>query len=144
MWQRSPYQDVYSSLPQPEQSGWKKNGDDYIIDWEATEVMDKIKGTIHFLTKGCSYKKGCRTNNCGCKRKSSHCGPGCVCQGCVNLPQAQLLQQDDLGLENSSSGDDSSDADNNSSGEELEMEVVTDDFFLTKQLYYSKDVLTTL
>ena len=47
MWQRSPYSDVYSSLPQPEQSGWKK---DYTIDWEATEVIDKIKEMIYFLT----------------------------------------------------------------------------------------------
>ena len=131
MWQRSPHQDVYSTLPEPEQSGWKKNGNNYTIDWEATEVMEKIKGTIHFLTKGCSCKKGCKTNNCGCKRKSSHCGPGCVCQGCMNLPQEQSLQQDDLGLESSSSSsssNDASDANNNSSGEELEMEVVTDEF----------------
>ena len=81
---------VYSSLPQPEQSGWMKDCDNYAIDWEAAEVMEKIKGTIHFLTKGCSCKKGCKTNNCGCKRRSSHCGPGCACQECTNLPLAQL------------------------------------------------------
>ena len=128
MWQRSVHRDVYSSLPQPEQSGWMKDGNNYAIDWEAAEVMEKIKGTIHFLTKGCSCKKGCKTNNCGCKRRSSHCGPGCACQGCTNLPLAQLQHP---GLESSSDSDndnDVSDTDSGSSGEELEMEVVTDEF----------------
>jgi len=48
----------------------------------------------------------------------------------MNLPQAQSLQQDGLGLESSSSSssDDASDANNDSSGEELEMEIVTDEF----------------
>ena len=108
-----------------------KEGDKYAIEWEAAEVMEKIKGTIQFLTKGCSCKKGCRTNNCGCRRRSSHCGPGCACQGCTNLPVAQLHQQDDPGLESSSSSssdNDVSDTNNGSSGEELEMEVVTDEF----------------
>ena len=91
--------------------------------------MEKINGTIHFLTKGCSCKKGCRTNNCSCKRRSSHCGPGCACQGCTNLPLAQLQQEDDPGLESSSSSEnDTSDIDNGSSDEELEMEIVTDEF----------------
>ena len=88
MWQSSIYRDIYSSLPQSEQSGWMKEGDKYAIEWEAAEVMEKIKGTIQFLTKGCSCKKGYRTNNCGCRRRSSHCGPGCACQGCTNLPVA--------------------------------------------------------
>ena len=34
MWQRSICRDVYSTLPQPEQSGWIKDGIDYAIDWE--------------------------------------------------------------------------------------------------------------
>jgi len=54
MWQMSFTQDVYSSLPPPEQSGWIKDDEKYSIDWEATEVLEKIKGTIHFLTRGCS------------------------------------------------------------------------------------------
>ena len=76
MWQISTYPDVYSSLPAPEQSGWIKDGYNYIIDWEAADVMEKIKGTIKFLTKGCSCKKGCATNNCGCRKRSNYCGPG--------------------------------------------------------------------
>ena len=76
------------------------------------------------------YKKGCKRNNCGCKQRSSHCGPGCGCQGCTNLPLAQSQQQDDLGLESSSSdsNNDNDMSDTDSSGEELEMEVVTDEF----------------
>jgi len=46
MWQQLNSADLYSSLPPPEQSGWKKNGDDYTIDWEAADVMEEIEETI--------------------------------------------------------------------------------------------------
>ena len=128
MWQNTIHQDMYSSLLQPEQSGWIKDGDHYAIDWEATEVMERIKGTISFLTKGCSCKKGCRTNNCGCKRRSGHCGPGYTCIGCTNLPVAQPKHQDDPDCSSSSSDDDDlTDHDNSTSGEDIETEIVTDD-----------------
>jgi len=48
MWQNATHQDIYSSLLPPEQSGWTRDGDHYAIDWEATEVMEKIKGIISF------------------------------------------------------------------------------------------------
>jgi len=119
---------MYSSLLQPEQSGWIKDGDHYAIDWEVTEVMERIKGTISFLTKGCSCKKGCRTNNCGCKHRSGHCGPGCTCVGCTNLPVAQPKHQDDPDCGSSSSDDDDlTDHDSSTSGEDIETEIVTDD-----------------
>ena len=87
MWQNSHLPDMYSSLPHPENCGWTHNNDgSFNIDWEAPEIIEKVKDTIEFLTKGCTCKKGCRTNNCGCKKKYRHCGPGCECQGCTNLP----------------------------------------------------------
>ena len=51
-------------------------------------MMDRIKTTVDFLTKGCKCKKGCgEKSGCGCvRKKKSYCGPGCECQGCVNLP----------------------------------------------------------
>jgi len=94
MWQMSFTQDVYSSLPPPEQSGWIKDDKKYSIDWEATEALEKIKGTIHFLTRYCSCKKGCRTNN-WLQKKFSYCGPSCTCQGCINLPLPQSQQQNE-------------------------------------------------
>ena len=48
--------------------------------------MERVKNTIDFLTKGCSFKKGCKSNNCGCKMKTRYCGPGCEFQGGVNIP----------------------------------------------------------
>ena len=68
MWQRSALSDVYSTLPPPEHSGWIKDGEDYTIDWEDTEVASKIEGAITFLMKGYSCNKGCATNNYGCKK----------------------------------------------------------------------------
>ena len=130
MWQNSTYQDIYSSLLPPEQSGWIKDGDHYAIDWEASEVMERIKGTISFLTKGCSCKKGCRTYNCGCKQQSGHCGLGCTCVGCTNLPVAQPQHHDDPDSSSSSSSDNdfATDSDISSCGEDLETEVITDEF----------------
>lgn len=32
--------------------------------------------TIQFLTKGCRCKKGCKSNACGCRKKSRHLGQG--------------------------------------------------------------------
>ena len=102
MWQQSVHPDMYSSLPLPEHSGWIKDGEGYVFDWEDTEVADRVRGTIQFLTKGCNCKKGCVSNNCGCKKKSNYCGPGCECQGCIDLPAGnqqkqaeQLLSSDD-------------------------------------------------
>jgi len=128
MWQRSTYPDVYSSLPAPEQSGWIKDGCNYIIDWEAVDVMEKIKGTIEFLTKVCSCKKGCATNNCGCRKRSNYCGPGCECQACANLPVQQPVGPRDDNSSSSSSEDDDVTKDNHNSDEEIETEIVTDEF----------------
>ena len=131
MWQRSIHADMYSSLSPPEHSGWTKDGDTFAIDWEDTEVMSKIRGTINFLTKGCSCKKGCATNNCGCRKKSNHCGPGCECRGCINLPLPQdpATTQDTSDDEDNSTDDNDSitDSENNSEEcEDLETEVITD------------------
>ena len=87
MYANSPQQDVFQNLPLPENHGWKFSEDGrYTIDWESPEVQDRVKGTIEFLTKGCTCKQGCHTRQCDCKKQSKLCGPGCECCGCVNLP----------------------------------------------------------
>ena len=109
-------------LPLPEQSEWLRSNGTYTIDWEAPEVMDRIKTTVDFLTKGCECKKGCGDKGgCGCvRKKKSYCGPGCECR-CVNLPhlQSQLGSSDE-----DDSGSDVDAAD--SSGHDLELEGITD------------------
>ena len=70
--------------------GWcKSEGGVYTYDWECPEVISRVTDTIHFLTKGCSCKKGCQTNQCGCRKKGNTCGPGCQCQGCSNVGPAE-------------------------------------------------------
>ena len=65
MWQNSSEEDMYTSLPLPEESGWIKSDGIYVIDWEAPEIQEKVQKSIEFLIKGCSCKKGCKTANCG-------------------------------------------------------------------------------
>ena len=137
--QRSIHSDLYSTLPPPEHSGWIKDGDTYSIDWEAAEGVSKIRGTITFLTKGCSCKKGRATNNCGCRKKSNHCGPGCECQGCTNLPQVRQDNNHDVSDDEDNSSDNKDDlTDYNSSeeSEELETEVIIDEFLLDSSSIY--------
>jgi len=42
MWQKSIHSDMYASLLPPEHSGWNIDGETYGIDWEATDVMNKV------------------------------------------------------------------------------------------------------
>ena len=132
MWQNSPLLDLYSSIPLPEHSGWIRHSDGrYTIDWEAPEIQEKIKHTTDFLTKGCSCKTGCKSNRCGCRKKSSYCGPGCECQGCVNLPVEQDVDAsaDESADEGNSSGSASDNSDDSS--DEAVTEIITEEFLFT-------------
>ena len=132
MWQNSHLPDMYSPLLQSESCGWLRSDDGgYHVDWEAPEIIERVKNTIEFLTKGCTCKKGCRTNNCGCKKKYRYCGPGCECQGCTNLPSVDQTVGSELSDDNNS-GEDSSEKDYSEYDEctdnELEQEIITEDF----------------
>ena len=134
MWQRSSYPDIFSTLPAPELSGWVLQSDNnYVIDWESPEVQLNIRHNIEFLTKECSCKKGCKTLQCGCRKRSRNCGPGCLCQGCTNVNTEELesLPNDDA----SSSCDETDDEETSESeydnGEQLEEEIITDDFYFS-------------
>ena len=81
LWCSSPLEDMYADLLPPESCGWVKNSDGtYSIDWEDPDVQKKIQGTIDFLVKGCTCKKGCKNNRCKCHKRGDYCGPGCECQ----------------------------------------------------------------
>ena len=130
---------MYSSLPLPEHGGWIKDSAGYVFDWEDTEVADRIRCT---MTKGCNCKKGCVSNNYECKKKSNYCGPGCECQGCINVPAGnqqkqaeQLLSSDDDTADNYSDNFASEGEDEDEEEEvEMEMEIITDEFFDTSNV----------
>ena len=70
------------------------------------------------------------------QKKNTFCGPGCECQGCLNLPISNNATNDNHDTDNSDNDEDS-DADeesdkeddgNDSNDEFLETEVVTDYF----------------
>ena len=122
MWKNSILPDMYSSLPPPEENGWICPSDGtYEIDWEATEVQKTIQNTIDFLLKGCTCKKGCKTCICGCRKRHSFCGPGCLCQGCTNVKDYSHDDDDD----DNTDDNESSSSDSNV---EEEIEIITDDF----------------
>jgi len=63
-------------LPSPQSSGWVLQTDGrYTVEWKASEVQQRIKRNIEFLTKECSYKKSCKTFSRSCKKRSTNCGP---------------------------------------------------------------------
>ena len=120
---------MYSSLPLPENSGWIKEDNRYLIDWEDKGVEEKVKNIISFLTKSCSCRKGCTSNICGCKKKLSYCGPGCECRGCSNLPNInEGSSSDDDDWENEESKSCSEPEIDDNLWESIEMEIITDDF----------------
>ena len=68
-----------------EESIWMKFDGCSIIDLEVLEVKGKICKSIDFLIKGFRYKEGCRSTNCGCRKKTRYHGPTCLRLECVNL-----------------------------------------------------------
>ena len=135
MWRNSPLHDLYSNLPQPEDSGWFRQPDgSYCIDWEAKEVLARLERNIDFLLKGCGCRKGCKSKKCGCRKKDIYCGPACECQGCCNIPVQQEGEDDDnsesdsSSVTSASSASSASQSDNETSDLHVETEVITDDF----------------
>jgi len=71
---------IYLAITTPDSSGYRMTV--YTFDWETPEIQQKIKRNIEIFF---ARKKGCKTNNFGCKTKSSSCGPGSLCHGHVNV-----------------------------------------------------------
>ena len=121
---KSHFPDVYTDLPPPERCGWTMSLEGvYSIDWKDPDVQSMVENNIT-LMKGCRCKNKCG-NRCGCKE----CGPGCECQGCLNLPiqQVEIESGSDLDTDSScrfvQSGSED-EADESDYG--LETEVITD------------------
>ena len=71
MWRNSFLPDIYSSLPPPEQSGWRFSDGTYTIDWESSEVQQKIQRSIDFLLKDAVVKRGARLTFVDAERKTA-------------------------------------------------------------------------
>ena len=96
----------------------------YSIDWEDQDRQETISQSMHQMIKGCKCKKGCNTSRCGCKKKSSYCGPGCYCSSCSNIPTQISHKTEDNGSSESEYSEESS------SEESLETEIITDYNFI--------------
>ena len=73
---------------------------------------------MSLIRKGCGCKTGCSSGRCKCKNSATHCGPGCNCTGCKNLPVEALRpgQMD----QNNSDTDSASSEDSESELEEVD------------------------
>ena len=131
MWSNAPKEDVQHSLPQPELCGWTKNNNgSYALDWECPSVQKLVKETITFLTKGCSCKKGCTSQRCGCRKGGHSCGPACSFQNCTNVLQ---LHGGNTAVNTTTSSPDTNESDSYSgsddSEEEIEEEIIFPEFY---------------
>ena len=77
--------------PPMEEFGWlKRDEHTLLIDWDSDVNMSQIRERVSLIRKGCSCKTGCSSGRCKCKKSATHCGPGCKCTGCKNLPVEAL------------------------------------------------------
>ena len=95
----------------------------------AGEVKEKIKCNIFKLRDAATEKAACRTLAFRYKKRSVNCGPGCLCQGCVNV-SVENFHEANVSDESSSCGSDSYTGGSVSDNDEhLEEEIITDDGF---------------
>lgn len=112
--------------PPLEVFGWKRpDPNTLVIDWDSETNTSRIREQVALIRKGCGCKTGCSSARCKCKRHNSHCGPGCKCTGCTNLPVEVLATgQDEI-------SDTESEVSSYGSDEQLELnvrQVMTDVF----------------
>ena len=86
--------------------GWKYDEGD-LVDWDSKENISNVKSRVALIKKECGCRTGCTSARCKCKKNNCHCGPGCKCLGCHNLPQVSPapVNVDDDGTENESNSD---------------------------------------
>ena len=128
MWRSSHEVDVYTNLPDPHLNGWIWTDDDtYVTDWEDEGVQPEIEKSG--LLKECKCKTKCGVR-CGCRKKSTYCGPGCECHECQNLPieKPDNGDDDDEDEEDDNTNSDSDNEDNEDN--DMETEIITNmDYF---------------
>ncbi len=125
MWDNSTQQNIEQSLPSPETCGWIRDTDNnFSFDWECSKVKQRVQDTIDFLTRGCSCRKGCGNQRCGCVKNSRKCGPSCQCHNCHNV----LPEGISVGSDQESTSDESDD-ELDSDSEKIETEIISDSDF---------------
>ena len=68
-------------------NGWKQTDSESLqIDWDSDFNISEVRTRVALIRKGCGCKTGCMTNRCKCRKSGNHCGPGCACLSCCNLP----------------------------------------------------------
>ena len=84
VWMQANSQDMV--YPPLHGNGWKVvDATTLEIDWDSDEHLSSIRSRVALLRKGCGCKTGCVSGRCKCKKSDKFCGPGCKCQGCLNL-----------------------------------------------------------
>ena len=80
-------------------------------------------------------QKGVQTKQCGCRKKSRICGPGCECIGCTNTHQPEIQQPLQPLMDSSSEGSESDSTESESSSDcEIETEIICTDIDLEDTL----------
>ena len=83
------------------------------IDWDSTSDANvaQVRTTVALIKKGCGCKTGCLSARCKCKKGGNHCGPGCKCIRCCNLPENASLDMVNIEVDETRDCDSDSDGD---------------------------------
>lgn len=74
--------------------GWSIKSNKLHVIWDTEENIENIKKGIRLWTDGCSCKTSCVSLRCGCKKRGSHCCPGCKCgSSCKNNVHKQVASE---------------------------------------------------
>lgn len=128
-WNNSTKKHIDQDLPSPQQSGWHKESENsYSIDWDCEELQEKVRGTIEFLTKGCTCKKTkCLSSRCSCRANNRLCGPACKCANCENkeIEIAESVEHNEIHCVYQGETDEASDLDEDVIEEEIvDMDII--------------------
>ena len=67
MWNKSNQQAI--TLKPLTAYGWKIQGEQVLFDWDSDENMTTGRQRVESLMKGYHCKTGCKSGQCGCKKK---------------------------------------------------------------------------
>ena len=99
-------------------NGWKQTDPNtLVVDWDSEDNI--VRTTVALIKKGCGCKTGCLTSRCKCKKAGNHCGPGCKCIRCCNLPVSASPDIVDIEVDETEDCDSASDG----TDDNLEQEV---------------------
>jgi len=100
-----------------------------LVDWDSDDSIAKVRTAVAFIKKGCGCKTGCLTSRCKCKKGGNHCGPGCKCLRCCNLPAntSQDMVNIEVLVEETEECD--SDSDDDVDNMETEVDDIMNDIF---------------